>query len=522
MATSTDQLALLKPALAAAWEQLNTPATQNFLVCDFVSGSEALPRAIGLRSSVTGGFRELLLDRLATGEIRNAKRLCDTGVPLVVIAASEEAYWRAHPSWLEPLLVLWGDNTIYLWMDRVEEDGPIRFTPSGQTLTLASPVQAGQTFEMKEATLPTSFKLRRVGPKGQAQFLATLSDTSSVRPLEAWFQLPDQEDATEERSIVIDVLCGLDGDRLVATVDGKRLERSSVPAPRSPALQRLGLVFDRTALDGRAWLDGLRFAQGDLAGPAAEPGGSFFESPPTNAGAGESESQTAGNFNADLRAAVQQAVSEIATTGLAGRFAIAAFAEQALDGLAKPSAFEMPDRKVFSLFDADHQRAVSWLATQSYTPGLDVWDPLEEALEALLGATQMPDAILVITASPPNPPPDLEDPFARFFARTNTTGRDLICPSLRDLFSEATSRGIPTAVVFLNHTEAPVPMLPDLQGPFHRFLGLQQDIRETYREYASLLTFDGSASDTTALTARLVETTRTLANRVAARFCVMP
>jgi hypothetical protein len=520
MATANEQLEPLKPALAAAWQQLRMPAQQNFLVCDFLTASTPQPRAVGLRNAVLGGFRELGLALTPEGLVRDARRLHSDGVPMVVVAASQGDYFAAQPAWLQELLLLWKDATIFLWLDALEQAGRMRFTPSGETLTLASAVKGGHTWSRAHSTLPALVTLQRAGSSGPAQVGISLSDGGDAHALESWFQLPDQLGSGEEVSVAIDVVCDIAGDRLIASVDEERLDVVAKPAPRAPSLQHLGVVFDRTALDGRAWLDGLRFAQGDLPATAQDQGGSFFAAPAAVPSAANPATPTAANFNRDLRSALQRAISGLSTEHVGLRFTCAAFAEQALDGLANPRNFQLPDRKVFSLLDADRRPAEAWLAKQTYSPGLDVWDPLEEALEVLMTAKRAPEALLLLTASPPNPPPDVQDPFAQFFHRTNTTGRDLICSSLRDLLAEAANRGIPVALVFLDYNEAPGAMDEGLQGPFGRFHELQQNIRETYREYPYLLLFDGSASDPESLTSELLETARMLAERVSARFWV--
>jgi hypothetical protein len=219
---------------------------------------------------------------------------------------------------------------------------------------------------------------------------------------------------------------------------------------------------------------------------------------------------------------MQAGVTELASNGVVSRFSIATVVDQATHGLASPPSFTMPDRLVFTLKDADGKAASAWLATQTYSPGLDVWDPVEVALEEVLEASQPSEAIVIVTASPPNPPPDFHDPFAEYFAKTLTSGRDGDSISLRILLEMAAEKGIPVACIWLTHTDAPVPNAPELQGPFQRFHHMQQEIQDTYRKYPSLLNFDSSASDADGLKQALLSTVQLLAERVSARFWVAP
>ena len=129
--------------------------------------------------------------------------------------------------------------------------------------------------------------------------------------------------------------------------------------------------------------------------------------------------------------------------------------------------------------------------------------------------------IVIVTASPPNPPPDFRDPFAEYFAKTFTSGRDGEPNSLRILLETAAEKGIPVACIWLTHTDAPVPNAPELQGPFQRFHHMQQEIQGTYRKYPYLLNFDSSASDADGVKQALLRTVQLLAARVSAGFSVV-
>jgi hypothetical protein len=514
---------LLRSALAAHCVRHSHRTGQNFVVYDLVSEATPSVRVIGLRNFVAGGFRELPLSKLASGNVRNASALQKMGLPLLVVAESEDAYFKAsHPDWSDDFREVWKDTeTHHIWLDEELASGEVRFNPTGALLEVGSAILDAPVVSFKNATLPATVTVRRSGAPDSAELRLSLRASESSSPLEGWFQLPDNGSYLDNLVLEVDAVCRWDRpDSLVAKAADNALYRISSPDALRPAtLQRIGIVFDRTALDGQAWLDGLRFAQGDFAAAGGAAGGGFFDTAQPAAAADTATSVI--NFNEGLRRAMQAAVDELAAKGVVNRFSIATVVDQPTQGLASPPSFTMPDRHVFDLKEADGRSSSAWLATQTYSPGLDVWDPVEVALEEVLYASPHPDAIVVVTASPPNPPPDLRDPFAQYFAKTFTSGRDGSPPSLRILLEAAAEKGIPVACIWLTHMDAPVPLPPDLQGPFQRFLAMQQEIRETYRKYPYLLNFDSSASDADGVKQALLRTVQLLAARVSARFWVV-
>ena len=515
---------LLRSALAAHCVGHSHRTGQNFVVYDLVSEATPSVRVIGLRNFVAGGFRELPLSRLPTGNVRNAGALQKMGLPLLVVAESEEAYFAAsHPDWSDDFREVWNDTeTHHIWLDEELASGEVRFNATGALLEVGTAILDAPVVSFRNATLPAKVTVRRSGPRGTADLRLSLRTTENGSPVEGWFQIPEHGTYIDDLVLEVDAVCRWDrADSLVAKAADNALYRISSPdALRPSTLQRLGLVFDRTALDGQAWLDGLRFAQGDFAAAGGAASGGFFDTAQPAAAADTAASVI--NFNEGLRRAMQAGVTELASNGVVSRFSIATVVDQATHGLASPPSFTMPDRLVFTLKDADGKAASAWLATQTYSPGLDVWDPVEVALEEVLEASQPSEAIVIVTASPPNPPPDVHDPFAEYFAKTLTSGRDGDSISLRILLEMAAEKGIPVACIWLTHTDAPVPNAPELQGPFQRFHHMQQEIQDTYRKYPSLLNFDSSASDADGLKQALLSTVQLLAERVSARFWVVP
>lgn len=173
------------------------------------------------------------------------------------------------------------------------------------------------------------------------------------------------------------VVTGRDGATVSPVVEAGASDVAGDPRPF-----RLAVILDRTCPDEAGWSAARALSLG-------------------RAGA-DSGYQ---DLNRGIRSSLEQALVE----GLRGRDIMVdawAFADTAGDGLAPLDGIELPEFPVLALTSATPGQLPGTFASATYSPGLDVWDPVDEALEQALDALELDRSrrgvILIVGNSPPH------------------------------------------------------------------------------------------------------------------------
>jgi hypothetical protein len=252
----------------------------------------------------------------------------------------------------------------------------------------------------------------------------------------------------------------------------------------SKVRQRLGLVFDCTCPDRDCWSAARRL----MFDPASRVvGQSQYE------GKAARRERAPAQLNADIRQGLAAAFRdrfgrpvEDRRDKPAGSLAIhlAWFADGEGEGVASLEGLEMPialwgDRGTVPAVELG-----DLLQRCTYSPGLDVWDPLEEALQIvaapLLHDPQPGSGILIVGNSPPNMPLLADSPFWKLLDRegmpTTTRRKTTLFTSLVRALDSA---GIPLVYLFLTHDRC-----ADEQGrDFQVFDDIQSEVRDALAAY---------------------------------------
>jgi hypothetical protein len=244
--------------------------------------------------------------------------------------------------------------------------------------------------DVRDEDFPMVIEFRLDDPNGPNNLLSLKASSSheSERlrlPEPLWLRLTSTGVGQGEIQVSIDPRAG--GDEWVLKSPSDLVaERVPMPLPTTAddRLSRVAIVFDRTCPDGAHWSDCLDLAK-ERAG----------DNPPY------------GDYNSEIRKALAKALREYpwpaGSQGLVSWFADSAGQEVAgLKGVTTPGkawGHRGPVELAGSNID-------SWVADLTYSPGLDVWDRLEEALydtqrlfEGGTGGT-----VLIVGNSPPSYP----------------------------------------------------------------------------------------------------------------------
>jgi hypothetical protein len=247
-------------------------------------------------------------------------------------------------------------------------------------------------------------------------------------------------------------------DRWHVLIDGVEARAAGSPAAGGPGrLEELTLVLDRTCPDRELWSDAYLLA--GSGGTGAEP-----------------------KFNAGVRAGLAEGLRACARPDLTVR--LVWFADRAGESLVKFDGVADPGGLAGHVGEARADGLDGLLAFCPYSPGIDLWDPLEEGLrlaaEPLLDRPRPGSAILLVGNSPPNLPLQADSPFwglLDFQKRGTTTRRkSALFP---DLVTRLDRAGVPLAYLFLTHDQCD----PNHRDDLGRFLSLQGEVKEALRFY---------------------------------------
>ena len=304
----------------------------------------------------------------------------------------------AVPSWLEELAL----TTEF----RVFESGHAGVvTYDGKTVT-APPLRTSHSIihfggmeerKLNVRSLPVRISAQLPAHARLSRFrLAGTHPTESL-PAPQWWQLDAQPGAVQ---LTVDVTPTESGDAWhVVVTDGEAIP---IPEPNSlEPLHSLLLIFDRTCPDADRWSTARALVQGRRVIENKEYG--------TRADAGPSASE----INAGIRQGLAKGLRDAAHTPFPVE--VFWFADTSGDGLTCPTGVEMVNSSWGRLeAPVDSAALASSLEGLGYSPGLDLWDSLDEALAHavawMAGREAMP--VLIVGNSPPHLP---EEPSSEFW-----------------------------------------------------------------------------------------------------------
>jgi hypothetical protein len=351
-------------------------------------------------------------------------------------------------------------------------------------------VQGRDKLYFEPNSLPLTVRVS-AGTSARYNLIGISGGHSSHRlPAEEWFSLAGAE--PNEKKLVIDVEPHGDGDRWSVTVDDKPLS----PAYAAPAvvrsLKHLILIFDRTCPSEGRWSDALNVSLNGVNDETQNFMGPNVAAAPVP-GANRNRPAVA-QYNRELRDALSEAFQE--------EFAaepiyvdVIWFADDADAGMAwvpgladlKTSIGDSPDCMSSSMRES--------LDGLTFSPGLDVWDPLESALEIAaekLDRLQVnQSAVLIVGNSPPNPPISNRSPLWNVLRLDNGRMRPLnndqpytstFRHGRRPRFDEVVVKiqnRVPLVYIFLKH----LAYSEDHQREFDYFRQVQQCILTALQSY---------------------------------------
>lgn len=169
--------------------------------------------------------------------------------------------------------------------------------------------------------------------------------------------------------------------------------------------ERLVVILDRTCPDDAHWSDARTLLSGQVADTAAASGTSSYDKKPESAPDKQSAVVTQNDMNREIRTALGQALKEAAGSHnliIDGWW----FADVPGDGIDTPAGVSCPQFSWGSLQELPAKVADNLFDSATYSPGLDLWDCLEEALEKALDKLEQDNAghsaVLIVGNSPPN------------------------------------------------------------------------------------------------------------------------
>jgi len=245
---------------------------------------------------------------------------------------------------------------------------------------------------------------------------------------------------------------------------------------RREAPKRLAVVFDRSAPDRDQWSAARARALGRVAVEVDNFAGEEAPAAPPP-----------GSLNAGVRAGLAEGLA--AALAPDAEVMVWAVADTAGDGLGPPRGATLPADAVTPCGAGAPAQAGDLLAGGRWSTGVDIWDPLEEALplavEAACAAPARPGAVLVVGASPPNPLLDSDDPL---WAVACALGQETSVRRTSAAWSEALAlareRDLPVAYLFLEHDRCADEERKDLD----RFRRLQDTVRAALAEMMPVTT----------------------------------
>jgi hypothetical protein len=447
------------------------PQAPQVAVLDFRNWAEPTGHAVFVRAWASGGFH---LRPLRRGALPPSGQLLDAlgGLaPLVLLGEGP-----LPPDYETVLADLPGarfirqeaDGTL-LHEGRMLEELPLPEARTGSTRLL---VEGKNAVPLHHVDLPQALFVRPCPILARNAVRVSAEGPFDAFPEPRWFRALG--DGPVE--LTVGIRPGTGGDQWEVKVGGQTAEPVGAPAALAAhKLTDLALVFDRTCPDRDAWSDARRLAMGI----AVAARGREARQPPA--------------FNQGIREGLAKALREQPEAeGL--QVHLAWFQDGHGEGVASPEELESPEQVAGNEGTHRAQDVGDRLRLCTYNPGLDLWDPLEKALEVVarpLLERQRPGAgALIVGNSPPNLPLEATSPFWRLlhFRGIGTTTRRKNA-RFTELVKALEARGAPIAYLFLTHDRCSEREVADL----NLYQDLQNEVQDCLRHYFKVIAVPADA-----------------------------
>lgn len=336
-----------------------------------------------------------------------------------------------------------------------------------------------QLFQGNRELLPEAWFSVRGPPSGRL--------TIDLRPKRTRAGWKDTLQLTYER--------GSERGRVQQSRNPKSAERPTRP------VQRLALILDRTCPDASAWSAARRV----FLGTAAEFAEADSYTIPQSQEAAAPSLAGHGALNRAIRSALAAGFNAWAASREV-ECDVWWVSDTAGSHVVAPSGVTLPREPVVYAGSTGSSGAAiaQRLEGATWTPGLDLWDPIERALAAAARGLREDDrrgAVLIVGNSPPNPLLLHDDPFwdvARVFGYTTSLRRPHT-PTWKLELDRCRQEGLPVAYLFLEH-----PLFEDEEErPIHEmFQKVQTAVRAALQRYLPVVT---AAADEASVAAGLYE-----------------
>lgn len=345
--------------------------------------------------------------------------------------------------------------------------------------------------------LPLEIEVNITGEDRDRRFIGieVKNDYSTDMPEPVWYRLSGPNSGI----LSIDIEALPHGDRFDISYagDNNNLSLLRGPIQRAPhssdPLRDLAVIFDRTCPDRAAWSQALAVAAGSISWLAS-----------TATGGDDlwgDESRDSGrlngpDFNKVIRTALGDALAGV-LEGQSTRVKAWWFADTAGEGIETPDGVELPLHTYGSVDAAILHQA---FRECTYSPGLDLWDPVEdalgEALEYLRENRAGRSAVLIVGNSPPNVP--VNDPIKRLIESATgfrTSVRRPFSDFWQILMEQARDLNIRVVYLFLRHSLADNAdtITATLQEDHLRYTKLSMKVREGLASYLTVVEAEADA-----------------------------
>jgi hypothetical protein len=358
-----------------------------------------------------------------------------------------------------------------------------QFYHAGQPLSDREPVESqtgrtsllveGKTALMRQnISLPQVFRVHPCAVAGRSLVRVEGMDPFERLPGPRWFRVVGPA-RVEMR---VEVHPSPVADRWEVMVNGQPADPVAAPTlTAARRLERIGLVFDRTCPDRASWSDARLLL--DIPGEFKNDRGVPLWP----------------RFNQSIRDGVVE-VFRTAEEYRTLQVHLACFADVPGKELASVEGVDMPLTATGDLGTRPADRLGDLLDGCTYSPGLDLWDPLEEALRLVAGPLlRQPrpgTGILIIGNSPPNLPLDGTSPLYGLLDQGGIATTSRRRSSLfTNLIRQLDDQGIPIVYLFLTHDRCGVQEADAL----HVFQGLHEKIRQILTFYLKVVTTPADA-----------------------------
>ena len=411
------------------------------------------------------GLNSLLIDRL--------KKL---GRPIYFLELLDKAFGEAKVVITELYATPLYQREDGVLLNALEEEICLRADfpkYSGSTIVM---IQGNRRQRYTDVDLPLEVEVRLRGDDPRRWFVGVKVESSYSPKLvdQTWFRLS----GPSHGRLSIKIEASWEGDKFDVQYgdDDGHIIPMSKPAVRSPpALERLSVIFDRTCPDKEAWVRAFGLATG-----AIDWGKNYF------AVEDNANDQWAINDNVEL--AVPNLNLEIRTNlgvalanhleGWKTEVDAYWFADTVGEHLSGPESMVLPDR-VYGAVPANNLEDI--FSTCTYSPGLDLWDPVDMALHAALKPLEQvvagAAAVIIVGNSPPNVPTRQSSPIWEIlnWSRYRTTYRKATV-YWHAALERAERSSIRVIYLFLSHSP-PSGASDALLKDYHRFADLSHEVR---------------------------------------------